>query len=196
MGIEKIDYVSLQDYLQIERNTSTKYEYHEGQLFAMAGGTIAHTLISGNAHAELRDASAALGSCVAFNSEMKIELRPKGKYVYPDAGLACPTLDESEHLTGAITNPCVIVEVTSRDSGDYDRGQKMLNYFALPSVQEYVLVDQEEPFVTVYRRRGDLMRIDQYRGLEATISVEALNRSISMKQLYRDVTFPPKKDEE
>ena len=195
MGIEKIDYVSLQDYLRTERSTDTKYEYHDGQLFAMAGGTIAHSLICGNSHTALDNAAEDRGTCVAFNSEMKVEIRPNGKYVYPDAGLACPTLDESKHLTGAITNPCVIVEVTSSDSGDYDRGQKMFNYFALPSVQEYLLIDQEEPFVTVYRRRGDLMRIDYYRGLETTIPIEALNRSITMKRLYRNVKFPPKKDE-
>ena len=196
MGIEKIDYVGLQDYLQTERSTDTKYEYHEGRLYAMAGGTLAHSTICNNVAGELRNAATAAGKCVGFNSEMKIELRPKGKYVYPDAGLACPKLNESEHLTGAITNPCVIVEVTSSDSGDYDRGQKMLNYFAMLSVQEYILVDQEEPFVTVYRRRGDLMRIDHYRGLDAMIPIEALNRSITMQQLYRDVTFPPKEDEE
>ena len=190
MGQPKIDRIDISDYRGIEQAEDQRYEYHDGELFRMAGGTVAHTQLCGNSFGVLRDAVRSTGTCIAFTSEMKIEIEPGGRYVYPDAGLACPKLIESKQLTGAINNPRLIVEVTSKDSGNYDRGPKLRYYFSLPSLMEYLLVDQDRPSVTVFRRRGDLMKLDHYGGLDATIELEGLQASISLAELYENVELP------
>ncbi|NJC26724.1 Uma2 family endonuclease [Neolewinella antarctica] len=189
MGQPQRSHVELDDYLAIEKQDDVRYEYYDGVLYAMAGGTINHTLICGNAYSALRGAAKRGGTCVPFTSEMKVEVKLDGQYVYPDAGLACPKIVESERLTGAVVNPCVIVEVTSEDSGDYDRGGKMTHYFSVPSVQEYVLISQEKFEVFVFRRRNDLMRIDNYVDPNAVIPIECTHETIRLSELYENVEF-------
>lgn len=194
MGEVQYDHVDISRYLEIERAGEVRYEFHEGELFAMAGGTLEHGRICGNCHGALRDATKKTGSCEAFTSELKVEVQPGGKYVYPDAGLACPKLKESTALTGAITNPCLIVEVTSDSSGNYDRGAKLKYYFSLPSLKEYLIIDQDRPIITVFRRRGDLMRMDTYSGVESMVPLESLDAELSMLDIYENVELLPLED--
>lgn len=194
MGEVQYDRIDISQYLEIESSGDVRLEFHEGELFAMAGGTINHSTVCNNIAGELRNATRKTGSCVSFNSEIKVEVKPGGKYVYPDAGLACPKLQESKSLTGAITNPCLIVEVTSDSSGNYDRGAKLKYYFSLPSLQEYLIIDQDRPIITVFRRRGDLMRMDTYTGLEATVPLESIAAELTMRDIYEDVELLPLED--
>lgn len=194
MGEVQYDRIDISRYLEIEREGDVRYEFHEGELFAMAGGTLEHGRICGNCFGALRDATKETGTCEAFTSELKVEVKPGGKYVYPDAGLACPKLQESKSLTGAITNPCLIVEVTSDSSGNYDRGAKLKYYFSLPSLQEYLIIDQDRPIITVFRRRGDLMRMDTYTGLEATVPLESIAAELTMRDIYENVELLPLED--
>jgi Uma2 family endonuclease len=195
MGQAQHDYIAISNYLTIEREDDVRYEYHDGELFATAGGTLTHSTICNNVAGELRGLTRKTGSCVSFNSEMKIEIVKKNKYVYPDAGLACPKLEESENITGAITNPRLIVEVTSADSEGYDRGNKLKYYFGLPSVLEYLIVAQDKAEVTLWRQRGDLFKLDTYAGLDAVISLESIQGELLLQDIYENVVLP-KTDEE
>ncbi len=189
MGQAKHDFIAISDYLSIEREDDVRYEFHNGKLYAMAGGTIAHSTICNNVAGELRDLTRKTGSCVSFNSEMKVEVDANRKYVYPDAGLACPEFKESENIVGAITNPRLIVEVTSQESGNYDRGDKLKLYFSTPSIMEYLIISQDQAEVTVWRRRGDLFKLDSYSGLDAVIPLESLAGELALSDLYENVTF-------
>jgi len=189
MGQAKHDSVLITDYLSIEQEDRLRYEFHNGRLFEMAGGTIAHSTICNNVASELRALTRKTGSCISFNSEMKIEVVKNSKYVYPDAGLACPKLNESESIIGAITNPRLIVEVTSKESGNYDRGDKLKLYFSTPSIMEYLIVSQDQPEVTVWRRRGDLFKLDSYTGLDAVIPLESLAGELVLRDIYENVNL-------
>ncbi|NJC27000.1 Uma2 family endonuclease [Neolewinella antarctica] len=195
MGLPEEKYLTLADYLTIERAGDQRYEYHLGEIFAMAGGTVEHGVICGNVYAALRSATQQTGACQAFTSEIKVEIKSAKRYVYPDAGLACPKLIKSATLTGAITNPRLIVEVISASSEGYDRGAKLRYYFSVPSLQEYVLVDQDQPFVTIFRRRGDLMKMDTYDGIDAAVPLESVVAEIALKDIYENVEFPEKEVE-
>jgi len=113
MGQGKFKDVAIENYLAIEQEDQIRYEYHDGQLVRMAGGSINHSAICNNVAFALTSATRNTGNCKAFNSEMKLEIKRKTKYVYADAGASCPDFKESEHITGAITNPCLVVEVLS-----------------------------------------------------------------------------------
>lgn len=187
----------IEQYLEVERKGEVRLEYHRGDLYAMAGGTVAHSTLCTNVSALLhREAKAAAKGCRTFNSEMKVEIEEDGRYVYPDATVVCGKVEESKNIKGSITNPTVVVEVVSKDSGDYDRGTKLSWYLSLPSVQEYMIIEQDRPYVTVFRRQGPgtLGRFVYADGLSASIFLESIDVTISLAELYADVEFgaPPR----
>lgn len=184
MGQPQKDRIDISDYVTIEQEDHLRYEYHDGQLFAMAGGSIPHSTICNNIATALHIAARKKGTCQPFNSEMKLEVRPKRKYVYADAGIAGPKLNPSENITGAITNPTVVVEVISDTSAKYDFESKRKWYFSLPSVKEYVLISQDEVAITVFRRRGELFKVDSYDSLEGELHLESLEAGIPLAEIY------------
>ncbi len=130
------------------------------------------------------------GTCVAFNSEIKIEAKSKSRYVYPDAGVACPRLKESSNITGAITNPRVVVEVTSQQSEGYDRGAKLKYYTAIPTLREYVIIAQDEAWITVHRRdeAGQFLRLEaSLESLADSLRLTSIGVSIPLSEIYLDV---------
>lgn len=154
---------SIEEWLALEEATGIKYEYHFGEIYAvcqgelkpgevtdMAEGTIAHTIICGNAfrslenHFEEND-----GDYQAFISEIKIEIDKAGRYVYPDTLAVCGDVQESTTTVGAVLNPALVIEVTSASTIEYDRVGKFKYYTSLPSVQQYAVVSQVGPLVTL-----------------------------------------------
>ena len=192
MGQEKFKNVAIEDYLAIEREDGIRYEYHGGELFTMAGGTLPHTDICNNVATTLTNLTRANGGkCKAFNSEMKIEVIPATKYLYPDAGVTCGERQESDIIKGAIKNPRLIVEVTSPSSGEYDRGKKLRWYFSLPSVKEYLIISQDEPLVMIYRKHGegDLYGMQTVQGLEDLVELRSIDVQLPMAEIYYEVDF-------
>jgi Uma2 family endonuclease len=174
-----------------------RYEYHYGEVFAMAGGTINHSTLCMNASYLLkRETEKKKNNCRTFNSEIKIEVVTAKRYVYPDAAVVCGKLNESDTIKGAVRNPRLIVEVTSEDSGNYDRGDKMRYYLSIPTVREYLIIDQDTASVTLYRREksSDLGQFHYADGLDSEIILDSLGISISLGELYENVTLTDKPD--
>lgn len=174
-----------------------RYEYHYGEVFAMAGGTINHTTLCGNAYRLLdREIRKKDLSCRAFTSELKVEIVTAKRYLYPDATVVCGKLNESETIKGAVRNPRIIVEVTSSDSGNYDRGDKMRYYLSIPTIREYLIIDQDTASVTLYRREktSDLGQFHYADGLDSEIILDSLGVSISLEELYENVILTDKPD--
>ena len=192
---------SLEEWIDLENNPTLnpegiRYEYHYGEVYAMAGGTLNHSRLSKNATVALENSFAANGqNCEAFQSEVKIEVDPRGKYVYPDTLVVCGEIDESEHVKGSIRNPIVVVEVLSPSSEAYDLYKKFKYYFNLPSVREYLVISQEAPDVILYRRQKDshLYLTIPYDGLEAEIHFKSINVKLKLADLYRKVVFDTNK---
>ncbi|CAH1002163.1 hypothetical protein LEM8419_03080 [Neolewinella maritima] len=191
----------IEQYLEVERQGEVRLEYHHGDLYAMAGGTINHTTLCTNVSAILlRETKRRGEGCRTFNSELKVEIEEAAQYVYPDATVVCGPVKESDKIMGAICNPTLVVEVVSDSSGDYDRGAKMRYYLSLSSIQEYLVIEQDRPAVTIYRRQGPgtLGRYDYADGLDSSIVLECIGVTLLMAELYADVdfgdspVFPPK----
>lgn len=192
MGQEKFKNVAIEDYLAIEREDEVRYEYIEGELFAMAGGTLNHSEICNNIAGELYAQVKAKGNrCKSFNSEMKVEISPNNKYLYPDAGVSCPDHNESDHIKGAITNPMVVVEVLSPSSVLYDQITKLRYYFSLPSVKEYLIVYQDKPEVMLYRRHGngDLFGLHAAEGIRSSIMLTSIEIELKLADIYYGIDF-------
>ena len=190
--------VPIEDYVAIEQRENRKFEYYYGQLRTMPGGTIDHSTICNNIAGELRHRLRDR-PCVSFNSEMKIELINGKRYVYPDAGVACPRLEASKRITGAIVNPTVIVEVSSESSVDNDTGDKFERYMLLPSLREYLIVSQYSQSARVYRRdeaNPSLWSFAFARGAEGSIDLTSIGITLPLVEIYRDTELVAKAEEE
>lgn len=176
---------ALAEYLEREGQSVQKHEYHNGDIVAMAGGTIAHSLLASNAVAELRGALRGK-SCRAYNADLQVALS-RTRYVYPDVTVVCgPITTFSEH-TQAPNNPVLIVEVLSDATEKYDRGEKFRLYRQIPTFREYVLVTQDKPIVEVYYKLEDsVWRMSTYEGLDKTIRLESVDVDLSMREIYLD----------
>jgi Uma2 family endonuclease len=179
--------LSVQEYIQQEIGSNTKYEYHDGKIYALAGGTLNHGLISGNVYNELRVHLKKKDSdCLPFNSDVKLFIASTNSYVYPDSMVIGGEIESSEEDNNAVANPVLIVEVLSDSTADYDRGDKFYLYRQIPSFKEYLLIEQKKHVVDVHfkNKNSDLWRITRYEGLDKMIPIHSLGIEISMSDLY------------
>jgi Uma2 family endonuclease len=190
MGATKLNRISIAEYLEIEAAGNAKYEYHDGEIFAMAGGTIHHGYICGNIFATLRGAIKAKNKpCITLNSEVKLHIAAKNAFVYPDTMVVCGKVETATSEPNAVTNPTIIVEVLSKSTANYDRSGKFFFYRQIPSLKEYILIEQDEPHVDVFQRQGDLWRITTVTGLESTLQIQTLDLNIPLSDIYENINF-------
>jgi Uma2 family endonuclease len=184
--------IPIERYLAIEQQGDVCLEYHHGSLYVKPSGAINHARLCGTVSYLLYRESKQQNTYQTFGSGMKIEVERAGRYVYPDATAVRTPLVESDVIIGSIANPTVIVEVLSKESGNYDRGPKMRYYLSLPSVREYLLIEQDRPAVSLYRRRasGNLGSFHYADGLEDSIELESIGITIGLAELYADINFP------
>jgi Uma2 family endonuclease len=175
-----------QEYLAFERKSPIKHEYCDGSIFAMAGASREHNLITGNLSREigtqLRDRP-----CEVYASDMRVLVGRTGLYTYPDVVAVCgePRFEDSEVDT--LLNPNVIVEVLSDSTEAYDRGKKFGHFRRLESLREYVLVAQDEVRVERYTRQGDEWILTELNSLEDTLRLESIGCTVAVREIYAKV---------
>ena len=170
-------------YLCIERQAETRSEFLDGEMFAMAGGSLNHSLLKSRIVAIL-DRQVPPG-CRTFNSDLRIKVASAGLYTYADCGFMCgePQFYGSEQ--DCLLNPLLIVEVLSPSTQGYDRGKKFELYRTIESFREYLIVHQDKRHVEHYSKQDDgswLLR--EHSGAEASVVVARLGVRISLADLY------------
>src|SRR5689334_12445470 len=125
-----------QEYLAFERASDIKHEFFEGELFAMAGGTMEHSLIATNCTRRLANLLVPKG-CTVYNSDLRVKVEATGLLIYPDASAVCGPLSIVDRDT--LLNPALILEVLSPSTEGYDRGVKFHHYRRIPSLTTYLL---------------------------------------------------------
>ncbi|MFN6513552.1 MAG: Uma2 family endonuclease [Nostoc sp. CreGUA01] len=180
-------YMSPQEYLEWEERQDIKYEYINGEVFAMTGGTIPHTSIALNLASALK--SHLRGSpCRAFMADAKVAVTENGPFHYPDVVVSCDERDRE--AIQFIQYPCLIVEVLSPSTEAYDRGKKFMQYRRIETLQEYVLIDAEKISLDCFRLndRG-IWELHPYEeGNEVHLTSVDFRFPISL--VYEDVQFP------
>lgn len=144
---------TVDEYLELERGSSGKHEFFNGEIFAMAGASEAHDLIAGDLSAALK--AALRGKCRVHTSDMRLFIPETGLYTYADAVVLCGASDLTTDKPPALKNPTAIFEVLSETTESYDRGKKFENYRSIPSLLDYVLLAQERPLVEHFARQPD-----------------------------------------
>lgn len=190
MKAPKFSKMTVEEYINHEIETSQKHEFHDGLIYALAGGSLEHALLIGNIYSELRNSLKQKKSdCKPIANDAKLHIEKGNKYVYPDTMVICGEIEKSKKNKDAVTNPILIVEVLSKSISEYDRGDKFHFYRQIPSLQEYILIEQNRYVVEIFykKAKNDLWRISRYEGLEEDIKIQSLNIVVSMKELYFDV---------
>ena len=180
-------YMSVEDYLALDRSSiETRYEYIDGYVTMLAGGTLDHATIGANVISILR--RLLRGSpCRVFTSDARVRLS-RTRYAYPDATVSC---DEQDRGQGDIVqSPRLVVEVLSPSTEGYDRGRKFGYYRECPTIQEYLLIDAQRPMIEVYRReKHDLWILRAFR-LDDEVELINLGVRFPVNAVYEDVIFP------
>ena len=189
MSAKPVAPLSPDEYLALDRAADTRSEYYNGRLYAMSGGSRAHSLISINL---AREFSVALDNtpCLVFSKDLRLRVSPAGLYTYPDLTVVCAEPQFADKEADTLLNPALVVEVLSQSTEAHDRGFKFAHYGKIPSLSEYMLVSQGEPRVEVLRRRGPgEWALSESAGLDATCHLESVNVRIALAGIYRKVTF-------
>lgn len=190
MEATRLNKVGIEEYLSIEAAATEKYEYHDGYIYSMAGGTFNHGMICGNIFGELRSGLKDSGSdCKAMSSEMKLHVAAQNSFLYPDSMVVCDDIEKSKVDPNSVTNPKVIVEVLSKSTSSYDRGDKFYTYRQIPSLKEYILIEQSKAQIEIYTREYDLWKITRVSGLEVELYISSIGLKIQLSDIYDGVEF-------
>jgi Uma2 family endonuclease len=176
-------------YLDLERKADFKSEYCNGFIVAMAGATKEHNQISGNIFRRIGNQFEDR-SCTVYISDMRVFIDATGLYTYPDVAAVCGEAQFLDDVVDTLLNPTVIVEVLSHTTESYDRGRKFNHYRQLPSLQEYVLVAQDEVLVDHFTRQGDQWLLTMFRSLDDVLTLVSIDCAISLREIYAKVQFP------
>lgn len=181
--------LSWEHYLRLEAESELRFEYHDGQIVAMAGASNRHNEIAGNCYVHLKSAARTKG-CKGYAMEVKLFRYQSKKYFYPDGIITCNPLDLQSH--NGIKSPLVLVEVLSNSTRAADRGIKLREYLKLPNLQHYLIIEQTHCEVQHYRRREDQSwEVLFYESLEEEIPLSQLDLTLSLADLYLGVEFGP-----
>lgn len=176
----------------MERDALCKSEYLSGQVYEMAGASEQHNTICVNISREI---SLRLRGrpCRVYANDMRVKVSPTGLYTYPDVIVVCGERTFEDTQGDTLINPTVVVEVLSRKTEAYDRGEKFAHFQRLESLRDYILVAQNRPRVEHFVRHGDqqwLLTVADR--LEDTVEIASVNCSLSLSEIYENVDFPPR----
>lgn len=190
MSVQPKPFLTPDQYLEIERAAEFKSEYFDGEMFAMAGATEAHNLITVNVIGELRQQLKGR-PCRTYASDMRVWIAKNGLYTYPDVVIVCGEPRFKEDRRDNLLNPTVLVEVLSPSTEAYDRGGKFALYRQLPSLQEYVLIAQDKRHIERYARQpdGSGWLLSEASGEEGSLFLPAIGCRLALSEVYDRVEF-------
>ena len=182
---------TIEEYLAMEEVALEKHEYVNGNIIKMPGGTIYHNLIAGNAITALNNALRKLPQkYFVMGSDMKVFIPQKKQIRYPDALVICEKIETVEGRKDVIINPLVIIEVLSDSTRKFDKTGKFELYQRIPSLKEYILIEQTYPEVTgFYREEKTLWRTQEVNKINEQFVFRALGIKIDLEEIYEGVEF-------
>jgi Uma2 family endonuclease len=170
-----------------ERTGGIRREFRKGEIIEMTGGTPEHNIIAGALYSTLwlglRKQPYSL-----FIADQRLWIPEFGIYTYPDVMVIQNPIQLKEGRKDTVTNPILVVEVLSPATESYDRGGKFVAYRSIPTLQEYVLIDQAQIGVEHYRRQGNVEWIFRdYHALDDTVTLPSINVTFSLADIYSGI---------
>jgi Uma2 family endonuclease len=176
------------EYLAWEEQQDLRYEYDDGLITAMSGGTLPHNALAVNLLAMLRPHVKARG-CQVYVNDVKVQVRDNGPYYYPDIVVTCDSRDRT--ATKRISHPTLIIEVLSPGTESVDRGRKFRQLQKSETLKEYVLVDYESMLVECFRPGEGRFWVYEAFGEGEIVELTSIDFSCPIELIYEDVNLTP-----
>ncbi len=186
MSARRVPILSVEEFLAVERSADTRHEYYAGESFAMAGGSYGHAVLIANLCGELRNELRGK-PWRAVASELLFRAGSTAMLTYPDVMVFCGPVVFGDERQDVALNPIVVAEVLSPGTEGFDRGKKAAAYRGTASIEQYLLVSQEEAVVEVYTRDGQDWRMHEVRGLDGVCDLASIGVRVAMGVLYEGV---------
>lgn len=182
-------YYTLEEYLALELHSEERHEYIDGEVVCVTGGTPNHNKIVLNLAASL-NLSLKHQPYEVFVADQRLWIPSKRVYTYPDVMVIAQPLEYQEGRRDTLTNPLILVEVLSDSTQNYDRGDKFVAYRTIPTLLEYVLIDQSVSQVERYFKKSPKhWTLTEYDNLQDMLTLESLNFEVAIADLYNKVDF-------
>lgn len=180
------------EYLYWDRATEGRHEYADGVIIPFTGASPNHNLILvnviGNCHAYLKGKP-----CKIYPSNLRIYVKSKESYFYPDASIVCGELEftDTKHKD-TVKNPAVIFEILSASTEDFDQGRKFFFYMQMESLKEYITIDSRSHLVRLGRRQADnSWKFEEYSSLSDKVLIHTIQFPLPLAEIYDGVQFTP-----
>ena len=180
-------YITPEEYLEQERKAETRSEYFQGKVFAMAGASRRHARIVSNL---VRELSGKLidRDCNVYSNDLRLAVSQAGLYAYPDVMVVCGEEQVADRHDDMLLNPTLLIEVLSKSTKNYDRGQKFESYRKLTSLREYLTVAQDKVHVEQWvRQPDDRWMLKEYFESDAKIALVSIGVELQLSDIYRKV---------
>ena len=182
--------LSPEDYLAMERQADLRHEFVDGEIFAMAGESLEHSVICTNL-AYLMVGQLRGKPCRTLSPNMKVRTSPSGLYAYPDLTVVCGEPVFHDQQRDVLVNPKIVVEVLSPSTEAYDRGGKWIRYQQIETLSDYLLIAQDQPLIEHYTRQADGKWLYSAVGdLADTVPLPSIDCRLPLAEVYDRIRFP------
>lgn len=183
---------TIAEYLEMESAAIEKNEYYRGEIFAMSGALLPHNIIAGNTFSFLHQKLKGKG-CMPFNSDMRVHIERNTLFTYPDISVVCGEAETLNNDNFNLLNPTLIIEVLSKSTKNYDRGDKFKLYRDIPTLKEYILIDSETISVEAFRlNEKNHWELEEYKTIGEILEIPALQLSIPLTEIYYNTSLTTK----
>lgn len=181
--------LSPDEFLEMEEKSDTKHEYYRGEIFNLAGASIAHNTIVSNCVSGLHT-SFRNKSCRVYSNDLKVRIEAVDLFTYPDILVICGKPQLYKDRDDTVMNPVLIVEVLSESTKNYDRGEKFEFYRQIASLQDYILIDQYKLHVEHFSLGAENKWVlSEYSDRNDIVRAPAVDFDITLAAIYERVEF-------
>lgn len=189
MALPQADYITVKEYLALDADSDIRYEYADGEIFAMAGASRNHNLIALNTSTSL-NTQLRNRSCEVYQSDMRVQTKADTSYRYPDIVVVCAEPIFADTNPVSLINPTLIIEVLSDSTAEKDYEQKSREYRQMPSVQEYVLISQTTARIQRYLKQDDFNWLyTDLVGLNQQLHLQSIDCTLEFSEVFRRIDF-------
>ncbi len=176
--------ITSEEYFTLEESAEYKSEYFHGETFAMTGASFNHNVIVMNVASRLHE-SFHDSNCFVLGGDMRIQADKAKHYTYPDLSVFCGNIEFVDDRDDTIANPVVIFEILSDSTKDYDRGSKFTAYRNIPSLKDYILIDQYACHVEYFfKNEAGSWSLDEFKSLDDTLKINSIDNELPLNTIY------------
>lgn len=179
--------MTLEEYLEFDANSEGRFEYFDGKVFEMSGGSPEHSRLS-NRVGRLLGNQLDPKNCAVYSSDVRIKVPSMPPYRYSDVSAVCdePIYEEIGNQK-MLVNSVLIVEVLSPTTEKYDRDKKFKAYKSIESLRDYLLISQDEKFVILYTKHNDKFWFQSEYVAGETLRIEFLDCRLEIDEIYQNI---------